>query len=545
MNVKTIIFVLLTIAVSACSFPQDEGISVLVPFSFKTAGNPLAFAFVYIDENNNASFDPWEQSAYTDKDGYVSRNDSQDTPIRYCDFPREDIKFSHCLKVQNNKTGVNIRVSGGFDVWTGMPFTGEYVLFSTLDPGLNDKILLLTPSRAFLDFYNTNNGIRSPEEVNFLNKINLGEEVFTSDYTDFSQNPDPNRSTHSQFRSFKISSLFNVMSQVVSRGMEAYFPKDQNKEVETPPNFISWANYTFFNVYKLEPDRAPVETFSEIDEAKGDPSLLAVSNLLDALRRTYKGLNSGEKPKIEPGSIAKRTTFSAEAVASIFKTDLSLNNTTLTSSQAKVRHYLVDLTAKIHSYYQYLAFQNEYVFSSMLKNFNTFFLSNRNVHIQLQSPRKADYFGFYNRIISNQVVFSDILFNFPDLLTIQDLTDIDDGSSGLSGLDGVEINLFNEVGKSKYDVKLNFVEDNVDEGFVTISIVNLETGETSSLGGPWVRFNDHAFGLFVKHQNGLLEPLVFSWGNAAVLNEVNEIIGFETKYILTLDNNLGFWEKSE
>jgi|GEM_PF-680094 len=106
---------------------QDDGSSNLtrenIVFSGVALDGYLARARVYIDSNNNATRDPWENSAFTDNDGYYSYNPKTDT--HYCNSSTPVNEKIYCL-VQQKVNGTSIiRIDGGYDLLTGEPFIGQ------------------------------------------------------------------------------------------------------------------------------------------------------------------------------------------------------------------------------------------------------------------------------------------------------------------------------------------------------------------------------------------------------------------------------------
>jgi hypothetical protein len=99
----------------------------------------LAGATVYVDQNQNAQLDAFEPRALTDNDGYFSYNHI--TGIDYC---ASDRVTQHCLRgaISANEE-VTIRVTGGYDTVTQLPFKGVLSLRSS---ELNrDDLRLVTP----------------------------------------------------------------------------------------------------------------------------------------------------------------------------------------------------------------------------------------------------------------------------------------------------------------------------------------------------------------------------------------------------------------
>jgi hypothetical protein len=83
----------------------------------------LARSTVYLDANNNATRDPWEEYAFTDDEGYYSYNPK--TKINYCESTTPDSQKIYCLKSSLSYTEVVVRIDGGYDLISGEPFVGS------------------------------------------------------------------------------------------------------------------------------------------------------------------------------------------------------------------------------------------------------------------------------------------------------------------------------------------------------------------------------------------------------------------------------------
>ncbi|MBM0104720.1 hypothetical protein JM946_08175 [Steroidobacter sp. S1-65] len=108
-------------------------------FHARAVDGYLAGANVYVDVNGNGQLDAFEPRAITDVDGYFSYNHK--TGIDYC--ATGGLK-QHCLRgaIDANET-VLIRVTGGYDTVTQLPFKGVLSLRSS---ELNrDDLRLITP----------------------------------------------------------------------------------------------------------------------------------------------------------------------------------------------------------------------------------------------------------------------------------------------------------------------------------------------------------------------------------------------------------------
>jgi hypothetical protein len=83
----------------------------------------LAGATVYVDQNTNGQLDSFEPRAITDTDGYFSYNHV--TKTDYCAAGASESLARYCLQAQIAADAeLTIRVTGGYDTVTKMPFKG-------------------------------------------------------------------------------------------------------------------------------------------------------------------------------------------------------------------------------------------------------------------------------------------------------------------------------------------------------------------------------------------------------------------------------------
>lgn len=104
---------------------QDRGqvSSFKQHFSGVAVDGHIARAKVFIDSNNNATRDPWEQFAFTDDEGYYGYNPNTGTD--YCATDATDEQKQYCLSVTSQYASVVVRIDGGYDRLTGEPFLGQ------------------------------------------------------------------------------------------------------------------------------------------------------------------------------------------------------------------------------------------------------------------------------------------------------------------------------------------------------------------------------------------------------------------------------------
>ncbi len=170
----------------------------------------IAGATVYIDYNNDGRKSAGEPSALTDKDGYFS---TAKDGTEYCASDATSLQAIHCLKTVETGSGFVIRTFGGYDLYTGEPFTGSLARRVTVENNVvgNQMISPLTSmlvdvadqdnQTALLDFF----GLASDDlDADFLDSsgysalivnsaiklhkvVTLFSEVFTEQYEEFGQ----------------------------------------------------------------------------------------------------------------------------------------------------------------------------------------------------------------------------------------------------------------------------------------------------------------------------------------------------------------------
>lgn len=113
------------IALAGCSSDNpDEGSSISsTAVSGIAVDGYIAGATVYVDYNNDGRKNAGEPSAITDKDGYFTT--SKDGNTDYCADDASTLEKIHCLKVKELGSSFVIRTFGGFDLYTGEPFSGS------------------------------------------------------------------------------------------------------------------------------------------------------------------------------------------------------------------------------------------------------------------------------------------------------------------------------------------------------------------------------------------------------------------------------------
>lgn len=151
-------------------------------FSGVAIDGALARATVYLDSNNNATRDPWEDYAFTDNDGYYSYNPKTNTD--YCASSTPASEKIYCLKSSRSFSNVVVRIDGGYDLLTGEPFLGQMSRrveleesTSSVDSVVSPLTTLLTNVESSNDRSNVLNALRISEndlDINYLDSDGMG-----------------------------------------------------------------------------------------------------------------------------------------------------------------------------------------------------------------------------------------------------------------------------------------------------------------------------------------------------------------------------------
>ena len=115
-----------TTALTSCGGgDQDRGIAATQTqtFSGVAVDGHIARATVFIDSNNNGTRDAWEPFAFTDDDGYYSRNPN--TGDDYCAGDANAEEQQYCLRTTSQFSNIVLRIDGGYDRLTGEPFLAQ------------------------------------------------------------------------------------------------------------------------------------------------------------------------------------------------------------------------------------------------------------------------------------------------------------------------------------------------------------------------------------------------------------------------------------
>lgn len=109
--------------------PSDASVEGIQPRAVyaRAIDGYLAGATAYVDLNGNGMLDAFEPRAVTDIDGFVSYNHKTGTD--YCAASATALSL-HCLRGAMNAGEALLRVTGGYDTITGLPFIGSLSLRS-------------------------------------------------------------------------------------------------------------------------------------------------------------------------------------------------------------------------------------------------------------------------------------------------------------------------------------------------------------------------------------------------------------------------------
>ncbi|MCH8498528.1 MAG: hypothetical protein LAT63_08610 [Marinobacter sp.] len=148
----------LSLALAGClnsTSDPDRGTGSAVQVSGVAVDGYIAGARVYADLNGNGRRDSFEPRAMTDRFGFFSyRPEIRDSegvliaPARdYCEVGPE----RHCLRVNTTQASFPIRVEGGYDIFTGLPFVGSISRHIVTPRSDSREILAITPLTSLIE----------------------------------------------------------------------------------------------------------------------------------------------------------------------------------------------------------------------------------------------------------------------------------------------------------------------------------------------------------------------------------------------------------
>jgi hypothetical protein len=182
----------------------------------------LARATVFLDTNNNSTRDPWENYAFTDNDGYFSKNPITNTD--YCASNATKELNQYCLKMPDNLVSVVLRIEGGYDIVTGEPFFGQMSRRINLDAKTSISSTI-TPLTTLLTYATT-----GAERAQLLRSLGLTESDLDVDYL--------NATTPENLKLLATSlKIHKVVSLLSDRLMDTY--SEIGEEFGTPNDATS------------------------------------------------------------------------------------------------------------------------------------------------------------------------------------------------------------------------------------------------------------------------------------------------------------------
>jgi hypothetical protein len=133
----------------------------------------LAGATAYVDLNGNGNLDAFEARAVTDSDGFLSYNHR--TAVDYCAESSAELA-QHCLRGAIAGSEALVRVTGGYDTITGLPFIGTLSLRS--DSLARDDGALVTPQTSMqIDAKSTPSTLGASLETDYIDELLSAESV--------------------------------------------------------------------------------------------------------------------------------------------------------------------------------------------------------------------------------------------------------------------------------------------------------------------------------------------------------------------------------
>lgn len=189
MNKKRLIAVspmllLSSLILTACGGEkQDEGTTATYSTTFNgvAVDGALARATVYLDGNDNSTRDPWEDSAFTDNDGYYSFNPK--TQTNYCLPSTPSSEKIYCLQSSRSYTNVIVRIDGGYDLLTGEPFVGQMSRRVDVPEDTGEVDSVISPLTSLLTNVTSPGG-----RENILASLRISESDLDVNYVDVDNN---------------------------------------------------------------------------------------------------------------------------------------------------------------------------------------------------------------------------------------------------------------------------------------------------------------------------------------------------------------------
>ncbi len=180
----------------------------------------IAGATVYVDYNNDGRKGPGEPSALTDKDGYFST--SKDGNTDYCADDATSMQVVHCLRAIETGSGFVLRTFGGFDVYTGEPFTGSLAKRVSIENNVVGNQMLSPLTSMLVDVGDVD------DQTTLLGFFGLGESDLDADFLDSAGYTELR--VKAAIKLHKIVTLFSEVftEQYEEFGEERSFPETPN-----------------------------------------------------------------------------------------------------------------------------------------------------------------------------------------------------------------------------------------------------------------------------------------------------------------------------
>ena len=314
-------FVLLTICgvilgVSGCSSSQDGGGggSPSVQLTGAVIDGPVASGIVWIDANDNGELDTDEREPFarTDIDGYFSR--SKDG-VNYCGDNDSDNDI-YCLRGQaNSGDTVTVRVTGGYDVFTGEPFHGTLSFEAEVKDDGTIEEFKVTPITALLTH------LGDEDIVEFSRDVAVDKDDLYKDFTDEKVSFEDDKTRDKLFRTaLKIQKF---LEPIIGQLANAYEDElDAAKEDEKSP-FRPEVMYklAFAKLAEELGKKSPVDLASTLTSDVAEKIIVAVEDTLPGPSRVDAESLGGDAVSIV-GAIDRAVSAKVDSSNPIQITDL-------------------------------------------------------------------------------------------------------------------------------------------------------------------------------------------------------------------------------
>ncbi|WP_053981563.1 hypothetical protein [Marinagarivorans algicola] len=246
-------------------------------FSGVAVDGHIARAKVFIDSNNNATRDPWEDFSFTDDAGYYGYNPNTGTD--YCASDATPEEQQYCLSSQSALGNVVIRVDGGYDRLTGEPFVGQLSRrINALNPADRTQ-LVITPITTLLT------SIQDPTNYeNILAVLGIEEKDLDIDYL--------NSRGNNEIDSYLLNTALKIHKTITILSDRIDDTYTQMRETTGMPNDASQALYKNLANTLTLPNSQDISAIS-LDNILTNPNALLqiLDNTEKTIRNTYNKYN--------------------------------------------------------------------------------------------------------------------------------------------------------------------------------------------------------------------------------------------------------------